>query len=87
MRGRRACRPRTPELLGGPLARRAPSLRERTHTLARRSAVELAPGRLRVRDGGVELDVAFEEGAGIQAVCPHGAATCGRASRRASPPT
>jgi hypothetical protein len=49
-----------------------PSLRERTHSLIYRGAVELASGRLRVRDGGVELDVAFEEGAGIQAVCPHG---------------
>ena len=27
-----------------------------------------------MRDGGVALDVALEEGAGIQAVCPHGGA-------------
>jgi Protein of unknown function (DUF2804) len=50
-----------------------PTLRERTHTLAHRGVVELAPGRLRVRDGGVALDVVFEEGAGVQAVCAHGA--------------
>ncbi len=49
-------------------------LRERTHTLARRGAVELAPGRLRVRDSGVALDLALEKGAGIEAVCPHGGA-------------
>ncbi len=49
-----------------------PTLRERTRTLARRGAVELTPGRLRVRDGGVALDARFEEGAGIEAVCPHG---------------
>jgi Protein of unknown function (DUF2804) len=47
-------------------------LRERTHTLARRGAVELAPGRLRVRDGGVALDLALTEDAGVEALCPHG---------------
>ncbi len=47
-------------------------LRERTHTLARRGAVELAPGRLRVRDGGVALDFTLVEDAGIEAKCPHG---------------
>ncbi len=54
------------------LTRADSRLQERTHTLFRRGAVELAPGRLRVREGGVELDVALEEGAGIQALCPHG---------------
>ncbi len=47
-------------------------LRERTHTLAGRGAVELAPGRLRVRDNGVALDLALLEDAGIEALCPHG---------------
>jgi len=59
-------------------------LRERTHVLWRRGAVELgrgrgpdhtvAPetGRLRVRDGGVALDLFLSEQPGIEAVCPHG---------------
>jgi hypothetical protein len=60
-------------------------LRERTHVLRRRGAVELIPerpatsrggdsepGRLRVRDGSVLLDLSLEEREGIQAVCPHG---------------
>lgn len=49
-------------------------LRERTHTLGGRAAVELAPGRLRVRDGGVALDLELVEEAGIAALCPHGRA-------------
>jgi hypothetical protein len=49
-------------------------LRERTHTLAGRGAVELAPGRLCVRDKGVALDFALAEDAGIEALCPHGRA-------------
>jgi hypothetical protein len=47
-------------------------LRERTRLLPRRGAVELGPGRLRVRDGGVALDVALQEQSGWQAVCRHG---------------
>jgi hypothetical protein len=60
-------------------------LRERTRVLPRRGAVELIPerpttsrggdsepGRLRVRDGSVLLDLSLEEREGIQAVCPHG---------------
>jgi hypothetical protein len=47
-------------------------LRERTRMLPRRGAVELGPGRLRVRDGGVLLDLALEEDAGIEAHCAHG---------------
>jgi Protein of unknown function (DUF2804) len=54
------------------LSREDRRLRQRTHTLARRSAVTLEPRRLRVRDGGVLLDVALEEDAGIEAHCPHG---------------
>lgn len=68
------------------LSRKDGRLRERTHTLARRGAVELPPGRLRVRDGdvaldrgqlrvrdsGVALDLTLQEDEGIEALCPHG---------------
>ncbi len=54
------------------LSREDSRLRERTRLLPRRGAVELEPGRLRVRDGGVALDLALEEGGGVQALCPHG---------------
>jgi hypothetical protein len=59
-------------------------MRERTRLLPRRGEVELvrglpggdglagAPGRLRVRDRGVELDLTLEEVPGIEALCPHG---------------
>ncbi len=47
-------------------------LRERTRLLPRPGAVELGPGRLRVRDGGVLLDLSLVESAGIQARCTHG---------------
>jgi hypothetical protein len=47
-------------------------LLERTRLLPRRGAVELEPGRLRVRDGGALLDLALEEDAGIEARCTHG---------------
>jgi hypothetical protein len=49
-------------------------LRERTLLLPRPGAVALEPGRLRVRDGGVTLDLALQEDAGIETVCPHGGA-------------
>ena len=48
-------------------------LRERTHILVRRGAVALEPGRLRLHDGAVRVDVALKEDAGWQATCPHGA--------------
>ena len=54
------------------LSREDRRLRERTHTLGGRRAVELAPGSLRVRDGGVALDLALAEDAGVEALCPHG---------------
>src|SRR5580700_10917244 len=47
-------------------------LRERTRLLLRRGAVQLSPGRMRVGDGDVLLDLALEEDEGIQATCPHG---------------
>jgi Protein of unknown function (DUF2804) len=50
-------------------------LRERTHTLLRRGVVGLAPGRMKVHDGGVALDLALEEDEGIQARCAHGDGT------------
>jgi hypothetical protein len=46
--------------------------REHTRLLPRRGELELSPGRLRVRDGGVALDVELEEDAGFQARCPNG---------------
>jgi hypothetical protein len=46
--------------------------RERTRVLWRRGAVEFAPGRIRIRDAGVLLDLALEESEGIQARCVHG---------------
>jgi uncharacterized protein DUF2804 len=50
-------------------------LRERTRVLAGRGRVEVeAPGRLRVRDGDVEIDLALEEGPGMETVTPAGRA-------------
>ncbi len=54
------------------LSRADSRLRERTRLLPRRGAIELSPGLLRVRDGGVALDFELEEDAGIEARCPHG---------------
>jgi hypothetical protein len=50
------------------------SLRERTHLLPHRGAVQLESGRLRVDDGGVQLDLALAEDEGWATTCPHGAA-------------
>ena len=61
-------------------------LRERTRLLPRAAALRLwpglpgharrgrrlEPGRVRLRDGGVELDLRLEEEEGIQALCTHG---------------
>jgi hypothetical protein len=46
-------------------------LLERTRLLPRRS-VALEPGRLRISDGGVLLDLCIDENDGVQALCPHG---------------
>ncbi|MEA2391925.1 MAG: hypothetical protein QOK31_2034 [Solirubrobacteraceae bacterium] len=44
------------------------------HTVLRPSkVVGLSPGRLRVADREVEIDLAFAEQPGIETVCPHGA--------------
>jgi Protein of unknown function (DUF2804) len=45
---------------------------ERTRLVPRRGALELTPGRLRIRDGELLLDLALEEDDGVEAVCPHG---------------
>ena len=66
--------------------RRERRLRQRTRLLPRRAALRLSPGlpgrrergsrrepgRVRLRDGGVELDLRLQEGEGIQALCTHG---------------
>ena len=54
------------------LSRTDSRLLERTRLFPRRGTVELAPGRLRVRDGALALDLALEEDAGIEARCAHG---------------
>ncbi|MGI8580127.1 MAG: DUF2804 domain-containing protein [Solirubrobacteraceae bacterium] len=46
-------------------------LHERT-ILRPSGAVSLLPGRLRVADGDVEVDVAVDEGPGVETVCAHG---------------
>jgi hypothetical protein len=45
---------------------------ERTRLIPRRGALDLTPGRLRLHDDAVLLDLTFEEDAGIEAVCPDG---------------
>jgi Protein of unknown function (DUF2804) len=45
------------------------TLRERTRILQGRGAVALANGALRIRDGGIELELALEEDDGWQARC------------------
>jgi hypothetical protein len=43
-------------------------------TVLGRGPVSLAPGRLRVRDGEVRIDLRLQEGAGVEAVCRSGRA-------------
>ena len=50
--------------------READVLRERTRILRPRLAVDLAAGGVRVRDGGIELDLELSEGGGWEATCP-----------------
>src|SRR3977135_1167226 len=45
---------------------------ERTRLIPRRGAMDLAPGRMFIRDEGVLLDLTLEEDAGIEVVCPNG---------------
>jgi hypothetical protein len=61
------------------LTRADSRLRERTHTLRGRASIKLQPegpgepGRLRVHDGAVRIDLALQEDAGWETTCPHGA--------------
>ena len=48
-------------------------LHERTH-IAGRARVRLAPGRLEVNDAGVQIELALDEGEGVETVCPNGRA-------------
>lgn len=57
--------PRGHKQANGPLV-------ERTHLIPRSSALDLTPGCLRIRDGGVLLDLTLDEEDGIEATCPHG---------------
>jgi hypothetical protein len=54
------------------LSREEHRMRERTHLFRRRGAVQLDRGRVRVRDGGLLLDMRLQEDDGITARCPHG---------------
>jgi hypothetical protein len=54
------------------LDRASAQMQERTRLLPRRGALDLTPGRLRIRDEAVLLDLALEEDGGIEATCPHG---------------
>jgi len=47
---------------------------ERTRLVPRRGALDLAPGRLRIRDGEVLVELALDENGGIEARCPNGEA-------------
>jgi Protein of unknown function (DUF2804) len=48
-------------------------LRERTHMFMHRGSVQLEPGRLRIHDGPVRLDLTLTEDVGWEAECPNGA--------------
>jgi len=48
------------------------AMTERTRLVPRHGALDLTPGRLRIRDDEVLLDLALDEDAGIEATCPHG---------------
>jgi len=52
--------------------RAAGAMTERTHMIPRREALDLTPGRLRIRDSAILLDLALDEEDGIEATCPHG---------------
>jgi hypothetical protein len=54
------------------LERASGVLTERTRMIPRRGALDLTPGRLRIRDDAVLLDLALDEDDGIQAKCPNG---------------
>jgi Protein of unknown function (DUF2804) len=45
---------------------------ERTRLIPRRGALDLTPGRLRIRDDDVSLELTFDEDDGIEVTCPNG---------------
>jgi hypothetical protein len=47
-------------------------LLERTRLVPRRGALDLTPGRLRIHDDSIVLDLVLDEGTPIEATCPHG---------------
>lgn len=47
-------------------------LRERTRLLPRRGLLDLTPGRLALRDGGVALELTLAEETGVRVRCRHG---------------
>jgi hypothetical protein len=48
------------------------AMTERTRMIPRRGALDIEPGRLRIRDNAVLLDLALDEDGGIEVTCPHG---------------
>ncbi len=48
------------------------ALVERTRLIPRRGALDLTPGRLRIRDDAVLLDLSLKEDDGVEATCPNG---------------
>jgi Protein of unknown function (DUF2804) len=48
------------------------AMTERTRMIPRRGALDLTPGRLRIRDDAILLDLALTEDDGIEAKCPNG---------------
>jgi Protein of unknown function (DUF2804) len=47
-------------------------LLERTRLIPRRGAIDLSRGRMRIGDDAVLLELALQEGNGIETTCPHG---------------
>ncbi len=54
------------------LERTSGAMTERTRLIPRRGALDLAPGRLGIRDNAILLDLALDEDCGIEAKCPNG---------------
>ncbi|HTB49357.1 MAG TPA: DUF2804 family protein [Solirubrobacteraceae bacterium] len=50
------------------------AMTERTRMIPRRGALDLTPGRLRIRDDAVLLDLTLDEDDGIEARCPNASA-------------
>jgi len=48
------------------------AMNKRTRLLPRRDALDLTPGRLRIREDSVLLELTLEEDDGIEATCPNG---------------